>query len=152
MRFGSELLVKVTADNPYESTPAAGDAAAAQIGATIKGLSKYDMIGVLAQIDDDPGDTLDFYIQTSYDGGTTWIDWCHFAQLAAGTAGVSTYWTEPLTSNGIIAVGTGSSPAIAAGSNLGLWGDQMRIWCVPGANAEAGNEQNFSFFGYTREH
>jgi hypothetical protein len=32
------------------------------------------------------GGTLDVYLQTSHDGGTTWFDYAHAAQLASGAA------------------------------------------------------------------
>jgi hypothetical protein len=98
---------------------------------------KYDsmlVVGVLAGL---TGGTLDVYLQDSPDGGTTWLDCCHFTQVAA--AGSGKYAFSLALSSTPVAIGTGTtgSPGVAlAASSVrpAPWcTDTMRIVAVSGS-------------------
>jgi hypothetical protein len=74
-----------------------------------------EAIDVLAVIQGATGGTLDLYLQTSPDGGTTWIDYVHFTQLAAAAAATTKrFGTTRHVQPALTAVGTGNSPALAS--------------------------------------
>jgi hypothetical protein len=146
--MSAKNLGTLTGTSPAESAPAAADAAAASLG-TVAGLAKYDLIQVYCEVQGATGGTLDLYLQTSFDEGTTWWDWAHLDQLSAAAAAVK-YVVQPSTSTAILTIGKGSSPALAAGEVCGPWGNLMRVWMVPGASTSAGAAQSFTFYGYTR--
>lgn len=105
----------------FEDMPESLDVEAALVGAT--------------------GGTLDLYLQTSPDGGTTWVDYAHFAQLAAGAAasfvrfGVARHAQQTT----ITTVGRALVPALAVGTVVGgPFGDRMRLVAVAGAGTSAG--------------
>jgi|SRR5579885_1167592 len=111
----------------------------------VTGLGGYRTATIYANIQGGTGGTLDIYIQISPDGGTTWIDYIHFAQLAAGASAVTKI--IPIskltpTTTGITTVGTGTSPALAANTVVGGdFGDRMRVVFVAGAGTSAGATQ-----------
>src|SRR5260370_39600997 len=81
-------------------------------------LEDCDAVDIYATLKGATGGTLDVFVQASPDGGTTWFDVVHFAQLAAG-AGTFNYKTtiamyaQPASAEPV-AVGTGLAPARAA--------------------------------------
>ena len=95
------------------------------------------------------GGVLDIYIQISPDGGASWFDYLHFAQLAAGAAAVTKVVAiskKIPTTTAITTAGTGTSPALAANTVIGGdWGDRMRILAVAGASTSAGAAQVIKF-------
>lgn len=131
---------KITGTSPASATTAA-------IGSPIYNISKYDNLVVFATLQGATGGTLDVYLQTSFDGGTTWYDWVHFTQIAA--AGASRiYRFSPSLTNDISTVGSGTSPALSAGSTAGgPWGDQIRCIATAGAGTSAGAAQTILIYG-----
>jgi hypothetical protein len=88
----------------------------------------------------DAGDNLAVYLQTSYDGGTSWRDLCRFPERA-GTASV------PVAGQYGLAEGADSDSGLFALADAGLsantsvdaaMGDRLRLkWVVTDANANA---------------
>lgn len=108
---------------------------------TVSGLGPANALSIIASLVGATGGTLDIYLQTSYDGGTTWVDFAHFPQLASGAVASVRAWhvTRNLSQTTLTTVGTGTSPAITANSIVGgCWGDQMRLLFVAGASTSAG--------------
>jgi hypothetical protein len=130
-----------------DTTPAAASTAA---GDTVAGLGKYDAIQIVANLVGATGGTLDVYMQTSPDGGTTWYDYVHFPQLGAGAAAIRYMVNIPSAgATGITVIGTGSSPALAANTVVGgSWGDRLRALYVAGASTSAGAAITISILGY----
>lgn len=87
------------------------------------------------------GGTLDVYVQNSPDMGSSWYDYIHFAQLAAG-AGTFRYVASCASGAQNLAlqtVGFNLTPALAAGTAVGgAWGDRFRLVMVAGAGTSAG--------------
>jgi len=111
-------------------------------------LSGFKSMRVEATLQGATGGTLDVYLQVSYDGGVTWSDYVHFAQLAAGAASV-TYGVSMSRSNGdaLAAVGKGTTPLLAAGDwRDGEWGDAARLLFVAGGGTSAGAVQSVKIF------
>jgi hypothetical protein len=83
------------------------------------------------------GGTLDAYVQC----GASWTDWVHFAQVAASAAPV-TYTYVPALNDSITTVGSGTSPALAAGTGAGGHpGGQVRLLFVAGSGTSASGAQ-----------
>lgn len=124
------------------------------VGDTVGGLSKYDAITIIGTLTGATGGALDVYLQTSYDDGTVWYDYIHFAQVADGAAaatfsvGIPAAGVTALTAVGKGTVGT---PAVALAANTvvgGVWGDKMRAVYVAGVGTSAGAAQAISIVGY----
>lgn len=99
------------------------------------GLETFEALAVSAVLVGPTGGTLDVYIQTSHDGGTTWVDYAHFAQVAAT---VTARYTFAVSKAGQLlvpaVVGFGLTPALPAATVVGgAWGDRMRLVLVTGA-------------------
>jgi hypothetical protein len=110
----------------------------------ITGLGIYRSCQIYAAIQGATGGTLDIYIQTSPDGGTTWTDYGHFTQLAAAASQIFRMVAFSKAGQQLTAltVGTGTSPALAANTFMGGdWGDRMRIVYVAGAGTTLGATQ-----------
>lgn len=111
--------------------------------ATVAGLLKYDAFTVDALLVGATGGTLDVTLQRKIDGVDLWVDWIHFAQLAAAASAVK-YTVSPALTNTITTVGqsTTASPAAAtltAGTCVGGHpGDQIRCIATGGAGTSAG--------------
>lgn len=103
------------------------------------GLQPFDNIVIDADLVGATGGTLDVYVQRSFDNGTTWRDFIHFPQLAAGAAAVK-YSVAPSVGAGtIVVVGAGTSPALAVNTCVnGHVGDSLRVLMVAGAGTSAG--------------
>lgn len=109
--------------------------------AAVTGLGAFNSMTVYASLVGATGGTLDLYLQYSPDGGTTWVDYAHYAQLAAGAAAVQKVFsvTKDYDEKTITTVGSGSTPALAANTVLGGdWGDRLRVVEVAGASTSAG--------------
>ena len=106
-------------------------------------LDDYDALDITAQLTGATGGTLDIYLQTSLDGGNTWTDSVHFAQLANGAAAVVyrtciTHLSQP-TSAAPVTVGQGLNPILAVSTAVqGGWGDRARLVMVAGSGTTAG--------------
>ncbi len=133
--------VDLTATSPASATTVAQTAVA--------GLGQYRSMLIFATIQGGTGGTLDIYLQVSPDGGTTWVDYAHFPQLAAGAAAINRVWvvSKAGQQTTLTTVGTGTSPALAANTILGGdWGDRMRVVFVSGAGTTAGASQTIKLF------
>lgn len=77
------------------------------------------------------GDTLDVYVQTSPDGGTTWDDFIHFTQ-ALGNGGAKKFsaaWSRDVTPT--TPMGALKDAALAAGVNQGPISRTLRVkWVI----------------------
>lgn len=130
------------------SPAAASTAAGAVVGG---GFSDAKALTVVATIRGGTGGVLDVYIQTSHDRGTTWLDWAHFPQLADGAAVTTRVWhvTRDTAVGTLTAIGSGTSPALAANTILGgAWGDRFRVLYVAGVGTSAGTAQSIKLFGW----
>jgi hypothetical protein len=135
---GGTLTGTITGTSPASATTAV-------IGAPLTGLGPYRSILILATIQGGTGGTLDLYLQASPDGGTTWVDYAHFAQLAAAAAQVNRLVTVSKAGNSgaaPVTVGTGLTPALAASTVVGGdFGDRLRLIGTGGAGTNAGAAQ-----------
>ena len=100
------------------ATTVTGDATVSTTAVT--GLDTYSLATVLLTVAGktmDGGTTMDVYVQYSPDGGTTWDDIAHFAQITNAAIGNGTYVlflnalggsgaTDRVTTNGSLAAGT----------------------------------------------
>lgn len=133
----------LTATSPANSTAAAGSVIA-------NGLDQYDWFTLDVTIQGAAGDTLDIYLQRDMGDGT-WRDWIHLPQLAAAAAAASYTIDSKQTEDGLVTVGTGSSPALAAGKfSCTHPGEKVRVWFVPGASTSAGASQVIKLTGWKR--
>lgn len=129
----------------------AASSATTTVGSTIKNVSGYNSVGVVATLRGVSGGTLDVYLQGSIDG-TTWFDVAHFPQLASSAAAITyalglTNKADP--SIGIKAVGLSTAPALAANTLTGQgYGKYLRPLYVTGTGTSAGVGQVLKFFGY----
>lgn len=106
-------------------------AAAGTVNETaVTNLGAYKQLQVLLDVTaaaTDVNDTLDVYIDTSIDGGTTWNNIIHFNQ-ALGNGGAKQFWAtvDPGGAPGTatIAVATDAAAAVVRPS---MFGDQVRV-------------------------
>lgn len=132
-------------DLSFTSRSSAGTTA----GTAVTDLGGYRSMTIYAALQGATGGTLDIYLQVSPDGGTTWVDYAHFAQLAGGAAAIYRVWTVSRSAQqtSIATVGTGTSPALTANSVVGgEWTDQMRVVHVAGAGTSSGAVQTIKLF------
>ena len=132
------------------ATPSTGTASSVQvIGAPTTApagvltgvqLDGFGGLAIAADLVGATGGTLDVYIQTSPNGGTTWFDYAHFTQLTNGNAAVR--YAFAVSPSGLLTpsvVGINLTPALAAGVCIGgAWGDRMRLVFVAGTGTTAG--------------
>jgi hypothetical protein len=82
----------------------------------------------------DVGDTLDVYLQSSVDGGTTWDDFAHFTQVL-GNGGAKKYlatWTSLVSPESELKAN--ADAALAAGVLQGPVGSPWRVkWVIADA-------------------
>ena len=116
--------------------------------ATIKGLGGFDAIVLDAYLQGATGGTLDIYVQRLAPDGTNWLDYAHFPQLADGAA-AQWYTAELQPALGINAVGSGTSPSLAANTILGGHpGSEIRLVFVAGTGTSAGAAQRLFVSGH----
>jgi hypothetical protein len=128
------------------TTPAAAGTAA--VGGKAVGLRQFDELKFVAELVGATGDTLDVYLQWSPDAGTTWYDYAHFPQLAAGAAAIKYVCTSQFGTTLPVVIGKGTTPALAANTCTGGgWGDQMRCIATAGASTSAGAAITITIFG-----
>lgn len=132
-----------------ETSPAAvGTATGGHVGM----LQNYDSLTIRATLTGATGGTLDVYLQTSVDG-SEWVDYIHFAQIAAAAAAVTKVVVVSRAGQqaAITTVGTNTSPALAANAVVGGdFGNQMRVLFVAGAGTSAGAVQTIRITGALR--
>lgn len=112
---------------------------------TVTGLGIYRSMSCYASLQGGTGGTLDIYIQGTPDAGTTWVDYAHYAQQAAGAGANNNFFSvtraqQVTTIN--TSIGTGTNPALAASTVLGGdWGSQLRTVAKTGSGTTAGAVQ-----------
>lgn len=123
------------------TTPAA---ASTHAEAAVTGLGPFKTMSVSASLIGATGGTLDVYLQYSPDGGVTWVDFAHYAQLAAAAGALLKVFTiskgaiTALTTTGIGTLAA-PGPALAAATIVsGDWGDRIRVVEVAGTSTSAG--------------
>lgn len=120
------------------TTPAAASTVAQT---AVTGLGGFNSMQVYASLIGATGGTLDIYLQYSPDGGTTWVDYVHYAQLAAGASALLKTFavTKDAQQTTLTTVGSGTTPALAAATVVGGdWGDRLRVVTVAGTSTSAG--------------
>jgi len=128
-------------------TSPAGASTIAAGAATLTGLSAYENLTVFADITGGSGGTLNVFVQTSWDGGTTWTDWIAFPQASAGAA-LATYKAHGALTGLVTTVGKALTPALAAGNVAGgYWGNMARLVYMTGSGNSAGATQTVVFYG-----
>lgn len=116
---------------------------------TANGLDRFDWFTVDAVLTGGTGGTLDVYLQRDVAG--TWVDWIHFAQLSAGAAAIRKTVDSKSAAAGPVTVGSGTSPALAAGScSCCHPGEKVRVLFVAGASTSAGASQTITLTGFRR--
>lgn len=133
-----------------ETSPAA---ASTVVGTKKSGsLESAESLTIVAALTGATGGTLDVYLQTSYDGGTTWYDFAHFAQVTAAAAVVYKTWhvaRQVQSAAAPVTVGKDAVPALAASTILGgSWGDLIRAVYVAGVGTAAGAAQSIQIIGH----
>lgn len=116
-------------------------------------LGGYQSMQIFAILTGATGGTLDIYLQGSLDGGTTWVDYAHFPQIAAGAAAIKRVWSvsRAAQQTTLATVGSGSvgTPGVALAANTiigGEWTDRLRVVAVSGAGTSAGAAQTLLLF------
>lgn len=126
------------------------------VGDVIAGLNDYDWFTIDASLAGATGGTLDVYLQRLVGDpttSTTWRDWLHFPQLAAGAAAVAYHAQSFSPSPTLTVVGTNTTPVIAANTFLGGHpGNQVRALYVAGAGTSAGVAQSIVITCWRRPH
>lgn len=123
---------------------------------TVNGLDKFDWFQIVAILIGGTGTAGDVaWLQFRLDPDVdVWVDWIRFPAIAAGTT--YKYLVEPLATNTITAVGTGTLAApgtvgIAANTNMGGHpGDMVRLVYTAGASTSAGATQKVYIRGWKR--
>ena len=123
-----------------DTTPASASTA---VGDVINGLAYFDEVTIHASLVGATGGTLDVYLQRKI-AADTWVDWCHFAQLASGASAVrfTVPMSNPATSATVaVGIGTDAAPGVALAANTfigGHPGNTVRAVYVAGASTSAG--------------
>jgi hypothetical protein len=101
------------------------------------------------------GGTLDVWLQRKA-GPNLWVDWVHFAQLAAGASAIHYSFIVKNTATAagalgaVTTVGNDATPAVGAGTGLitnNHPGDAVRVVFVAGASTSAGAAQKITIWG-----
>ncbi len=131
-----------------ETTPTSATTVAS--AGTIKGCNGFDSIGAILEFTGPVGGmggTLDIFVQSSWDEGTTWFDLIHYSQFASGAA-ATTLKTSTDATNTITTIGKNTSPALAANACAGRpWGDWIRMLYEAGASTTAGATVKLTVIG-----
>lgn len=105
---------------------------------TIEGLSSLVLQLNLTAAATDAGDTLDVYVQTTLDAGSSWVDIYHFTQML-GNGGAKKYFGKLQADAALTEFENGSSLSAAGGRSI--FGDSYRVrWEITDAST-----QNASF-------
>lgn len=125
----------------------------ATVGAAVTGLDRYSLATILLTISGksfDASTTLDVYLQYSPDGGVTWDDLAHFAQITSAALGNGTYVMFLNAASGAGAVDrvTDDAATLAVNSVRNIsWCDRMRVKTA-NANISGGDTITITVQGY----
>jgi hypothetical protein len=137
-------IVTITATSPSAASPNAPSTG------IVGGLSGFDALTIIGSLQGGTGGTLDVYLQTSYDGGTTWYDYAHWPQLADSDPLTMREWSVNRSTavTASTTIGSGLAPALGVDTILGgAWGDMMRLLFDAGAGTSAGAAQSVTIIG-----
>lgn len=104
-------------------------AGANQVAATVTGLGAFKQAMILLDVTavaTDAGDTLDVYIDTSPDGGTTWVNVIHFPQVL-GNGAAAKHWATLDPSNPGTSTIDVTSDAVAGAARPAMFCDRFRV-------------------------
>lgn len=133
-----------------DTSPAAASTVASPT-AIIAGLDQFDWFTIDAKLLGATGGTLDVYLQRFVAKLNEWRDWVHFPQLAAGAAAARYVIDSSAGMTAPVAVGQGTSPAIAVNTMANLHpGTQARLLFVAGASTSAGAVQSVVVSGWRK--
>lgn len=104
-------------------------------GTAVTGVDVFTLLTLLLTISAktfDASTTLDVYVQYSPDGGTTWDDLAHFAQVTNAAMGNGKY-VAFVNSRGSSAVDRAVTDGTLAANSVRSvhWGDRLRVKLVP---------------------
>lgn len=105
-------------------------------------VSLYQSITVSAILVGATGGTLDVWLQNSHDDGTTWFDYAHWPQVAAGAAELDVVWSasQGAQQTTMTTVGKNLFPLLAANVVIGgPWGGRFRLIMKSGVGTTAGS-------------
>lgn len=136
--YGDVLRLDLSGTSPAAASTVAGSSSVS--------LAQFKVANIYGSIQGATGGNLDVYIQTSYDGGTTWVDLVHFAQKAAGAAAVGYVFTVtrglPIAATPVTVNTASGTPVLASGNCVpGGLGSYIRRVDVAGASTSAGAAQ-----------
>jgi hypothetical protein len=107
-------------------------------------LGAYESLTMQASLTGGTGGTLDVYVQRSFDGGTTWRDYWHVTQVAAGAT--KHFDCSPTLDSSTYEVGQATTPALAAGQCAGgKWGQMLRVIATGGAGTTVAGSATVKF-------
>lgn len=149
-------MMRVARDAPFVLTGTSPAAAGNSVIATQRGLARYSALRIDAVLLGATGDVLDLYLQRRVAPGV-WLDWLHFAELAAGASAVD--YSAMASANdptvNVTAVGqmnddlSSGAFALAAGVFVGgLPGDAVRLCAAAGPSTSAGAVQQVTITGF----
>jgi hypothetical protein len=116
----------------------------------VEGFGGCDEISILSNLRGSTGGTLDVYIQHSPDN-VEYFDFLHYAQLAAGAPAALLHLSPPVSSSGIVTIGSGVSPVLAANSFAGgRWAEWLRVVFVAGGAVSGPQAQTIRVLGYRK--
>lgn len=138
----------ITGTTPSSATTAA-------VGSVVTGLGRFASLFIVGSLIGATGGTLDLTLQVSPDLGTTFVDYIHFPQLAAGAgaivkavsvarAGQSNSIATASAAGAvpaIVTVGTGAGALAVLTAGVAIGGDftdRMRLVATGGAGTSAG--------------
>lgn len=142
--MAKRILLSLSDTSPASASTAVG-------ARTVGGFQDVQSLTIIATLAGATGGALDVYLQTSFDGGTTWYDFAHFTQITAAAAAVTRLWhvNRAVAVSTVATIGSGTTPALAANAiNGGAWGNAFRLLYVAGASTSAGAVQTVRLFGW----
>ena len=134
--------------SPSSATTVAGTVAAGTATDSVdpqEWVNGFQSLRIQANLQGATGGTLNVYVQTSYDGGTTWHDYVSYTQLAAGAAAV-TYASSHTRAKGDALATPTDGTMTANTARDGEWGDRFRLKMTAGAGTSAGTTQSVTLF------
>lgn len=132
------------------TSPAAPGTGLGTSNVIISKLDEYESLLIVPSLIGATGGTLDVFIQHSYDEGNNWVDYIHFAQLAAGAAASKQFVSVSKFGGQVVTfptVGYNLTPTLAAATAVGgPFGSQMRLIFIAGAGTSAGAAISVSIY------
>lgn len=91
----------------------------------------------------DVGDKLDVYVQTSLDGGSTWVDIVHFTQILGNVGAAKVYYAKVENAAALTEFETGT--ALGAAAHRDFLGTHLRAKIAITNDADATVDSSFTF-------